>query len=315
MATDTSPASRPNDDLASLEAGLDALDAAAGERRWTLRRLANVVSGVALTVAIVLGIWQLISLFYDDLRFPSPLEAYREFFASYAWVDIAHIIFTSVRHAFIGFALSVIVATPLGLLVWSVGFIRRYFSPILSGLQSLPSVAWVPPAVIWFGLSEKTLYFVVLMGAIPSIANGLMSGLDNIPKVYRRAGFVLGARGRQNAQYVLLPAALPGYLGGLRQGWAFSWRSLMAAELIAKSTDMGFGLGAALDNFRSLADMGGMFMTIIAILLVGVAIELCFFSPLERTVLARRGLGALDATSVNRGSVFRRRGTGSVLNV
>jgi NitT/TauT family transport system permease protein len=308
MATDTSPASRPNDDLASLEAGLDALDAAAGERRWTLRRLANVVTGVAFTIAIVLGIWQLISVFNDDLRFPSPVEAYRDFFASYAWVDVAHIVFTSVRHAFIGFTLSVIVATPLGLLVWSVGFIRRYFSPILSGLQSLPSVAWVPPAVIWFGLSEKTLYFVVLMGAIPSIANGLMSGLDNIPKVYRRAGFVLGARGRQNAQYVLLPAALPGYLGGLRQGWAFSWRSLMAAELIAKSTDMGFGLGAALDNFRSFADMGGMFMTIIAILLVGVAIELCFFSPLERTVLARRGLGAMDATSVQRGSVFRRRG-------
>ncbi len=309
MATDTSPASRPNDDLASLEAGLDALDAGASRRRWTLRRLAGVVGGVALTVAIVVGIWQLISLFYADDRFPSLLEAYREFFSSYAWVDVVHIIFTSVRHAAIGFVLSVIVATPLGLLVWSVRFVRRYFSPILSGLQSLPSVAWVPPAVIWFGLSETTLYFVVLMGAIPSIANGLMSGLDNIPKVYRRAGFVLGARGRQNAQYVLLPAALPGYLGGLRQGWAFSWRSLMAAELIAQGAGMGFGLGAALDNFRSLYDMGGMFMTIIAILLVGVAIELCFFSPLERTVLARRGLGAMDATSVNRGSVFRRRGT------
>jgi NitT/TauT family transport system permease protein len=149
----------------------------------------------------------------------------------------------------------------------------------------------VPPGVIWFGLSETTLYFVVLMGAIPSIANGLMSGLDNIPTLYRRAGFVLGARGRRNAQFVLLPAALPGYLGGLRQGWAFSWRSLMAAELIAHSAAMGFGLGAALDNFRSLYAMGGMFITIIAILLVGVAIELCFFSPLERTVLARRGLG------------------------
>ena len=309
MVTDTSAGSRPNDDLASLEAGLDALDTSQTEGRWTLRRLAGLVGGIALTVAIVLAIWQIISLFHPDDRFPSPLKSYREFFKSYAWVDIAHIVFTSVRHAAVGFVLSVIVATPLGLLVWSVGFIRRYFSPILSGLQSLPSVAWVPPAVIWFGLTEKTLYFVVLMGAIPSIANGLMSGLDNIPKVYRRAGFVLGARGRQNAQYVLLPAALPGYLGGLRQGWAFSWRSLMAAELIAKGSDMGFGLGAALDNFRSFYDMGGMFMTIIAILLVGVAIELCFFSPLERAVLARRGLGALDATSVNRGSIFRRRGT------
>jgi NitT/TauT family transport system permease protein len=283
MATDTSPASRPHDDLASLEAGL--------------------------TVAIVLAIWWVISLFYPDDRFPSPLESYREFFGSYAWVDVGHIVLTSVRHAVVGFAASVVIATPLGLLVWSVRFIRRYFSPILSGLQSLPSVAWVPPGVIWFGLSEKTLYFVVLMGAIPSIANGLMSGLDNIPKVYRRAGFVLGARGMRNARHVLLPASLPGYLGGLRQGWAFSWRSLMAAELIARSPDMGFGLGAALDNFRTFGDMGGMFMTIIAILLVGVAIELCFFSPLERTVLARRGLGALDATSVNRGSIFRRRGT------
>jgi len=307
MATDTS-SSRSSDDLESLEAGLDALDSNEGRQRLGVRRIAARTLGIAVTLLIVLALWWFISLFKTDDRFPSPVEAYLQFRASYGFGDLGAIIYTSVHRAIIGFAISVLIATPLGLLVWSVRIVRRYFSPILSGLQSLPSVAWVPPAVIWFGPTQSALYFVVLMGAIPSIANGLMSGLDNIPQLYRRAGFVLGARGRHGAQHVLLPAALPGYISGLRQGWAFSWRSLMAAELIVQSFELGQGLGATLDQARELGQMGTMFATIAAILFVGVVIELCFFAPVERTILARRGLGALErgATST---SIFRTRRT------
>jgi NitT/TauT family transport system permease protein len=168
--------------------------------------------------------------------------------------------------------------------------VRRAVGPILSGLQSLPSVAWVPAAILWFGLSSGTIYFVVLLGAVPSIANGMVSGLDQVPPLYLRVGRVLGARGWNSARHVLLPAALPGYVGGLRQGWAFSWRSLMAAELIARSPELGLGVGQLLQLSREATDIAGVVADIFAILAIGIAIELCVFAPLERRVLRRRGL-------------------------
>jgi NitT/TauT family transport system permease protein len=160
----------------------------------------------------------------------------------------------------------------------------------VSGLQSLPSVAWVPAAIIFFGLGETAIYAVVLLGAVPSIANGMVSGVDQVPPLLTRVGRVLGARGIAAARHVLLPAALPGYVAGLRQGWAFSWRSLMAAELIVSSPKLGEGLGQLLDQGRLLSDMTLVFAGIIGILVVGIVIELCVFAPVERSVLRRRGL-------------------------
>ena len=152
--------------------------------------------------------------------------------------------------ALLGFLASVVIGTPLGLLVARVKPVRAAIGPILSGLQSLPSVAWVPAAIIWFGLNDATIYAVVLLGAVPSIANGLVSGIDQVPPLFLRVGRTLGATGLRGVRHVLLPAALPGYLAGLKQGWAFSWRSLMAAEIIATSPDLGVGLGQLLENAR-----------------------------------------------------------------
>ncbi|CAM5465723.1 sulfate ABC transporter permease [Streptomyces badius] len=117
-----------------------------------------------------------------------------------------------------------------------------------------------------------------------------MAGVDQIPPLYLRAGRTLGATGIHTVRHVLLPAALPGYLAGLKQGWAFSWRSLMAAELIASSPDLGTGLGQLMENFRTYSDMPGVLATILLILVVGIGIDLLFFSPLERHVLRSRGL-------------------------
>ena len=116
-------------------------------------------------------------------------------------------------------------------------------------------MAWVPAAVLWFGLTDATIYFVVLAGSIPSIANGLVAGIDQIPPILPRVGQVLGARGLTSARHILLPAALPGYLAGCKQGWAFSWRSLMAAEIIAAGPLLGFGLGAYLKQGSDFNDM------------------------------------------------------------
>ncbi|HWM40562.1 MAG TPA: ABC transporter permease subunit, partial [Streptomyces sp.] len=132
--------------------------------------------------------------------------------------------------------------------------------------------------------------FVVLLGAVPSIANGTISGIDQVPPLYLRVGKVLGARGLTTARHILMPAALPGYLGGLKQGWAFSWRSLMAAELIATSPELGAGLGQLLETGRAYQDMSLVLGAILLILLVGIGIELLIFAPLERRVLRQRGL-------------------------
>ncbi|GAA3205589.1 hypothetical protein GCM10020256_01040 [Streptomyces thermocoprophilus] len=209
-----------------------------------------------------------------------------------AWLQgtLLGYIWTSVSRGLLGFLLALALGTPLGLLVARVRFLRAAVRPVLSGLQSLPSVAWVPPAVIWLGLNNRMMYAVVLLGAVPSIANGLVSGIDQVPPLYLRAGRTLGATGLKGTWHITLPAALPGYVAGLKQGWAFSWRSLMAAEIIASSPDLGIGLGQLLEYGRNASDMAMVFEAIVLVLTVGVAIDLLVFSPLERRVLRSRGL-------------------------
>src|SRR4029079_2751349 len=199
-------------------------------------------------------------------------------------------VLTSLERGVIGFLIAIAVGTPIGLLLAEVRPIRRAVGPIISGLQVLPSVAWVPAAIIWFGLSDATVYFVILMGAIPSIVNGLISGVAQVPPQLRRVGTVLGASRWQLATAVILPAALRGYVSGFKQGWAFSWRSLMAAEIIATGGTIGFGLGSLLQNSRDLADLAAVLGTILVILTIGVLIELLVFGPLERRMLRGRGL-------------------------
>lgn len=276
---------------AELEAGLDALEAGPVEaRRPAWRRTLSAALPPLLALLGILVLWQLVETTRDPDNLPGPQEVWQSVRSEWEQGRTQQAIATSLERGVLGFLVSLAVATPIGLLLARVQFLRRAFRPLISGLQSLPSVAWVPAAILWFGLNDLTLYFVILMGAIPSIVNGTISGLDQVPPLYQRVGHVLGARGLTLARLVLLPAALPGYLGGLKQAWAFSWRSLMAAELIATSGDLGLGLGQQLDQARTLGDLPGVLSGILAILFVGIAVELLIFAPLERRVLRRRGL-------------------------
>ncbi|WP_347037311.1 ABC transporter permease subunit [Glutamicibacter halophytocola] len=157
-------------------------------------------------------------------------------------------------------------------------------------MQVLPSIAWVPAAIILFGLSDATIYTVLLLGAIPSIINGLLAGIDMIPAQYKALSKVLGASKWEHVMHIELPAAMPGYVAGLRQGWAFAWRSLMAAELIAVGGSLALGVGSLLRRGRDLADLPLVMLVILTILLVGVLIELVFFAPIERKLLRDRGM-------------------------
>ncbi|GAA3788592.1 ABC transporter permease [Streptomyces chiangmaiensis] len=290
----SSASGEPQDtqDLAGLEAGLDALESVQGGRTPLRETLIRKVLPPITAVALVLVVWQLLvwAEFAPDYKLPSPSAVWDEVIAAWLQGTLLDYIWTSVSRGLLGFLLALAIGTPLGLLVARVGFVRAAIGPILSGLQSLPSVAWVPPAVIWLGLNDSMMYAVILLGAVPSIANGLVAGIDQIPPLFLRAGRTLGATGLRGAWHIVMPGALPGYLAGLKQGWAFSWRSLMAAEIIASSPDLGVGLGQLLENGRNNASMSQVFLAIFLILLVGIAIELLIFSPLERRVLRSRGL-------------------------
>ncbi|PBC85692.1 MULTISPECIES: ABC transporter permease [unclassified Streptomyces] len=279
-------------DIAGLEAGLDALESRVVDRQPWLRTAASKAFPPLVAIVIVLVVWQL--AYHFELKphylLPSPVDVAHSLQQKWLEGTLLSFVWTSVSRGALGFVASVALGTVLGLVVARVKAVRAAIGPILSGLQSLPSVAWVPAAIIWFGLSDATIYAVVLLGAVPSIANGLVAGVDQISPLYLRAGRTIGATGLAGIRHVLLPAALPGYIAGLKQGWAFSWRSLMAAELIVNAPDLGTGLGQLLEQGREFQDMSWVLAAILLILIVGIGIELLIFAPIERRVLRSRGL-------------------------
>ncbi|WP_405951324.1 ABC transporter permease [Streptomyces prunicolor] len=277
--------------IVSVEAGLDALDLVVTSRPTFRQTFVNKIFPPIVALAVVMVVWFILTPIVDDpSKLPSPGAVGAEFKDAWLQGNLLGYIWTSVSRGLLGFFFALLIGTPLGLVVARVKFIRAAIGPILSGLQSLPSVAWVPPAVIWLGLNNSMMYTVILLGAVPSIANGLVSGVDQVPPLFLRAGRTMGATGIKGIWHVTLPAALPGYVAGLKQGWAFSWRSLMAAEIIANFPDLGVGLGQLLENGRTASDMAMVFEAIVLILFVGIAIDLLLFSPLERWVLRSRGL-------------------------
>jgi NitT/TauT family transport system permease protein len=161
-------------------------------------------------------------------------------------------------------------------------------------LQTMPSVAWVPLAIILFHQGQGVIMFVVVLGAAPSIANGIIDGIDHVPPILLRAGRVLGARGFTSLRLVVIPAALPSVVSGLKQGWAFAWRSLMAAELISLIPGH-VGIGQLLNSSGEQLDFVGVFEAMIAIFIIGVLVDALFFGTADRAI--RRRYGLIDAAT------------------
>ncbi|WP_460796021.1 ABC transporter permease [Microbacterium sp. GXF0217] len=292
LETVKTPAASGADELDTLSAGLDRLQSEEDQRSSPWRNVVGKVLPPIILLVALLAAWQLYVVIAQprpDIS-PGPLQVAAALGDAWESGRLQEAVATSLERGILGFLIAIVIGTPLGLLLAEWKALRRAAGPLISGLQVLPSVAWVPAAIIWFGLSDATVYFVILMGAIPSIINGLLSGIDQVPPQLRRAGIVLGASRWQLATAVILPAALPGYLAGLKQGWAFSWRSLMAAEIITGAGTMGFGVGTMLQQTRELADLAGVLGTILVILAIGILIELVLFGPLERRLLRSRGL-------------------------
>jgi NitT/TauT family transport system permease protein len=271
--------------------GLDALDAPIVERPNRLRILWDKLWPKLLAAAIVLAVWQALvwSQWRPSYVLPGPARVFGEMFELFGtgkfWLAAA----TTLRRAATGFALSIVIGTVLGVVVWGSVTLRRALGSFITGLQSMPSIAWFPFAILVFRLSESAILSVVILGAAPAIANGLIAGVDQIPVLLLRAGRVLGARGLNSLVHVVLPAALPGYVAGLKQGWAFAWRSLMAGELLV-IIESRPSLGSELQFARELSDAPGLLAIMMVVLLIGILVDGLVFTQLENGIRRRRGL-------------------------
>jgi NitT/TauT family transport system permease protein len=191
----------------------------------------------------------------------------------------------SMKRLLLGYGFSIVVGVPLGLLFGRVRWFDETLGSLALGLQALPSICWLPLAILWFGLNELSMIFVVIMGSLMAITLSVRDGVKMIPHLFLKASRVLGATNWKMYLYVILPASLPAILTGAKVGWSFAWRSLMAAELLYVNV----GLGSNLMMGRELHDMGQVVATMLVIVSIGLFMDRCVFGLLERCIHTRWG--------------------------
>ncbi|WP_214106950.1 ABC transporter permease [Acrocarpospora catenulata] len=258
-------------------AGLDALEIQTERKRGVLQLFWGRLWPMLLAVAIVLAIWEGVvrAGFWPEYVFAGPITSLQELGNRLGTAEFWHAIATTMRRGLSGFALAILVGVLIGAAVSRVRLLRAAFGSLITGLQTMPSIAWFPLAILLFGLTESAITFVVVIGAAPSIANGLISGVDYTPPILLRAGHVLGLRRLALYRHLILPASLPSFLAGLKQGWAFAWRSLMAGEILVIIANQP-SLGEQLHYARELADSARLLATMIVILVIGVLVDVLF---------------------------------------
>lgn len=289
IAPDADSARRADGDDATL-AGLDALETTPHARR-TSRDVWSAVWPKIAALGIALGAWQAVvwSEWKPDYVLPGPAAVFTELWRLLADGTVAEATALTLGRAVQGYLVALVIGVGVGSLVARIRPLRSAVGSLITGIQTMPSIAWFPLAILIFRLSEAAIMFVVVLGAAPAIANGLISGADNIPPVLLRAGKVLGARGFAAFRYIVLPGSMPGFVGGLKQGWAFAWRSLMAGELIVIIAGKQ-SIGSLLQINRNLNDAEGLLAVMIVILLIGIAVDTLVFGRLEQFVRRRWGL-------------------------
>ncbi len=284
---------------AELAAELDARDVAdLAPRRLRAPRL-RLWSGLwpqLVALAVAVAVWQVVvwSGWRPANVLPGPLPVFRSLFGDLSNGDFYIGVAITLQRAVLGYGIAVVAGSAVGLLVARVSILRRALGSALLGLQSMPSISWFPLAILLFQHSEPAIIFVVLLGAAPAIANGLLSGVDHVQPLLVRVGRVMGARGLGLYRHVILPAALPSFVGGLKQGWAFAWRSLMAGELIITFSGHQPSLGQQLRLAPNLANTQQLIALMMVIFTIGVVVDLGF-GVLDREIRRRWGLLGAEA--------------------
>ncbi len=241
-------------------------------------------------LAIALGLWQLVAIsgWRESYVLPGPLPVFTELGHQLQTQDFWKAVGITMTRGIVGFAVAAVLGLTLGVLVARSRILRAAIGSLITGLQTMPSIAWFPLAILLFQMSEQAILFVILIGAVPSIANGVIGGVDYVPALLVRAGRNLGASGLSLYRHVVLPAALPSIVSGLKQGWAFAWRSLLAGELMVSIANRP-SLGQYLNQSRELGDTSYMIALMLAILVIGIGVD-AVFGRVERGIRRRRGV-------------------------
>lgn len=217
---------------------------------------------------------------------PSPLGVWERFIELCSNGTLGEAVGNSLLRGMAGYAIAIMIGVVLGLLMNHFRYLQKNLKPFVLGVQTLPSVCWVPFSILWFGLSTQAILFVVVMGSAFSIAISVDNAIKNVPPIYIKAALTMGAKKHQLYWHVILPASLPELVSGLKQGWSFAWRALMSGEVMTTS----IGLGQTLIMGRDLADINQVTLVMLVIIFVGILIDKCIFSVIERRLLTKRGL-------------------------
>ncbi|MCI9447096.1 MAG: ABC transporter permease [Lachnospiraceae bacterium] len=249
--------------------------------------------GFLIFLVILIAAWQgfywlgveLLEL-WKPYAMPSPMGVAQSFLDLCQGGKLLEATGNSLLRGVSGYAIALVIGVALGLLLHRFQYLQKNLKPLVLGVQTLPSVCWVPFSILWFGLSTQAILFVVVMGAAFSVAISVDNAIKNVQPIYMKAALTLGANKKQLYFNVILPACLPELVSGMKQGWSFAWRALMAGEVMTTSV----GLGQTLIMGRDLADINQVMLVMLVIVLVGIIIDKCIFSVAERRILKKRGL-------------------------
>ena len=274
--------------LSDVDAGQGPPSGAAGEARApgrsAGRRVARSLWAPGIGLLVVLAGWQAVYL----SGWTALASLWEQAQQPLLWQAIA----TTMGRALYGFGLALVIGLVAGVVVSRNRVLRAAFGPIITGMQTMPAIAWFPFAIIFFGLTTSAIVFVIVIGTAPAIATAVIAGSDHIPPLLIRAAKTLGLRGFALYRHLILPASLPVFVTGLKQGWAFAWRSLMSGELVVIVTNTA-SIGVLLENAQNMSDMPSAIAIMIVILALGILID-GLFTLLDNVV--RRRWGLVDAS-------------------
>jgi len=248
---------------------------------------ASISKKIAFYVSLIV-VWQVIDMvnIWPDQIFPSPVEVAEDLYFGFADGGIFYGIGTSMMRLMVGLSIAIGGGLLLGIFMARYETVNQTIGSLVLGLQSIPSIAWVPLAILWFGLTDAGIIFVTAIGAIFAVAINSYTAVKNINPTIIAAARNMGAKGTQLVSSVLIPAAFPYMIAGFKQGWAFAWRGLIGAELLFSF----LGLGFLLNVGRQLNDVSQVIAIMIVIMGIGIAVDGIIFKRVERKVMSRWGL-------------------------